>query len=503
LFCPKKRAPAETVSRSPCCPQHPVAAEGTTLQIKNGEVKPQVEPRTLQYIAEACEGELKGGAPDQTVSRICTDSRHAQPGDLFFALSGERFDAHSFLPQVIEAGVAAVVVEKKKMGTWSAELRLGAIVVDDTRKALGRLATHYRRDFDLPIVAVAGSNGKTTTKELIASVLRQQKPTLWSEASFNNDIGVPLTLLKLEKIHQAAVLEVGTNHPGELAPLAFMIAPRFAVVTTIGREHLEFFGDLAGVAREEGAVAEAVPAGGVVFLNGDNIWSTDIARRTRARVIKVGLNNTNDFCAREIKLSESGVTFTVKSTTKKIDGEYRLKLLGRHQVLNALFAIAIGSELGLDHDAIAKGIAECAAPKMRMQFSSSNGIGVIDDSYNANADSMLAALETLREMPARARRVAVLGDMVELGKETVAAHCEVGEKAASLNIDQLFAVGRLASGIAECARKKGLQNVTEFTDVEAAANEIKQFVREGDLVLVKASRSMKLERIVKQLTTDN
>ncbi len=458
-----------------------------------------METRTLQYVAEACQGELRVATPDTTVSRICTDSRKAQAGDLFFALSGENFDAHEFLPHVLETGVAAVVVEKHKVGRVAPRAPFPAIEVDDTRKALGRLASHYRRNFDLPIIAVAGSNGKTTTKELIASVLRQENPTLWSEASFNNDIGVPLTLLKLEKTHQAAVLEIGTNHPGELAPLAFMVAPRYAVVTNIGREHLEFFGDLDGVAREEGAVAEAVPAGGAVFLNGDNVWSEAIARRTRARVIKVGLNGKNDYSASDIKLSEHGVSFLVKSRAGKVDGEYRLKLLGRHQVVNALFAIAVGDELGLGHAEIARGVSECAPPKMRMQFWSAKGIGVLDDAYNANADSMLAALETLREMPTRARRVAVLGDMAELGNEAAAAHSEVGEKAASLKIDQLFAVGRLASGIAEAARKKGLKNVTEFTDVEDAATQIKEFVRDGDLVLVKASRAMKMERIVEQL----
>jgi UDP-N-acetylmuramoyl-tripeptide--D-alanyl-D-alanine ligase len=458
-----------------------------------------MEPRTLQYVAEACQGELKVAAPGRTVSRICTDSRQVGAGDLFFALSGERFDAHEFLPQVLESGAAAVVVENAKVARVAPRAPLPAIEVDDTRKALGRLASHYRRDFNLPIVAVAGSNGKTTTKELIASVLRQRMPTLWSEASFNNDIGVPLTLLKLEKVHQAAVLEIGTNHPGELAPLAFMVAPRYGVVTNIGREHLEFFGDLAGVAREEGAIAEAVPAGGAVFLNGDNVWSEAIARRTRARVIKVGLNEKNDYCARDIKLSENGVNFSVKSARGKIDGDYQLKLLGRHQVVNALFAIAVGDELGLSRAEIAQGLSECAPPKMRMQFWSAKGISVLDDAYNANADSMLAALETLREMPARARRVAVLGDMAELGHEAEAAHSEVGEKAASLKIDQLFAIGHLASGIAQAARRKGLTNVAEFIDVEEAANRIKEFVREGDLVLVKASRAMKMERIVQQL----
>src|SRR5580658_8491573 len=203
-----------------------------------------MEPRSLKYIAEATAGELCHGSPQTAVTRICVDSREAQPGDLFFALAGERFDAHTFLPEVAARGVAAVVAEGPKLPAGIR--KCAVIIVDNTRAALGRLGARYRRDFTLPLTAVGGSNGKTTTKELIASVLRQGRATLWSEASFNNEIGVPLTLLKLEHSHQAAVLEAGTNHPGELAPLLRMMAPQFGVITNIGREHLEFFGDLAG-----------------------------------------------------------------------------------------------------------------------------------------------------------------------------------------------------------------------------------------------------------------
>src|SRR5687767_8909612 len=208
-----------------------------------------MEPRSLKYLAEACGGELRNGSPQRLATNICTDSRKAGPGDLFFALSGDRFDAHNFLPEVAKTGVIAVVAERKKIPS---DFFTTVIAVDNTREALGKLAARYREDFDLPIVAVGGSNGKTTTKELLASVLRQKFKALWSEASFNNDIGVPITLLKLNSEHEVAVLEVGTNHPGELAPLLHLIRPGLGVITSIGREHLEFFGDLAGVAKEEG-----------------------------------------------------------------------------------------------------------------------------------------------------------------------------------------------------------------------------------------------------------
>ena len=213
---------------------------------------------------------------------------------------------------------------------------LRVLVVDDARAALGRLAAAYRREFDLPVIAVGGSNGKTTAKELIASVLRQKLATLWSEASFNNDIGVPLTLLRLEKSHQAAVLEAGTNHPGELAPLVKMIQPKYGVITNIGREHLEFFGDVAGVAQEEGWLAELLPADGKLFVNGDNEWTEQIVRRTRATVVRVGLGEKNDWRAKGIRLDKNGVTFRVEAPKAEFSGEYRINLLGRHQVTNAL-----------------------------------------------------------------------------------------------------------------------------------------------------------------------
>ena len=205
---------------------------------------------------------------------------------MFFALPGERFDGHAFLREAAGKGAAAAVVAR---GQSPASLSNCALIaVDDTRQALGRLAARYRRDFSLPVLAVAGSNGKTTTKELVASVLRQKFPTLWSEDSFNNDIGVPLTLLRLENAHQAAVLEAGTNHPGELAPLLAMISPRLGVLTSIAREHLEFFGDLAGVALEEGRLAEVLPPEGILFANGDCQWTGVIARRARASLVRVG-----------------------------------------------------------------------------------------------------------------------------------------------------------------------------------------------------------------------
>lgn len=451
----------------------------------------------MKFVAEACAAELRQGSGGVCVERICTDSRQARDGDLFFAIKGERFDGHNFLEQVAAKGVAAVVVERRRTPTPLPGC--GVLVVDDSRAALGKLAAAYRTGFNLPVVAVGGSNGKTTVKELTASALRQKWATLWSEASFNNDIGVPLTLLRLEKSHQAAVLEVGTNHPGELRPLVEMIRPKYGVITNIGREHLEFFGDIAGVVQEEGSLAELLPPDGRLFVNGDNDWTNLIARRTRAAVVRVGLGEKNEWRARGIRLDKSGATFRVEGPNAGLNGEYRINLLGRHQVVNALFAVAVSEELGLGRPALRDGLAECKPVRMRLQLWEVNGVRLLDDSYNANADSTIAALETLCDLPLQGRRVAVLGDMAELGSQTEGAHAEVGRKAAELGIGQLFAVGKMAPVMAAAAREAGLTRVIEFGDAETAAHAVKNFVKAGDVVLLKASRISRLERIAETL----
>ena len=455
----------------------------------------------MKFVAEACDAELRRGTAEALTKNVCLDSRKAQPGDLFLAVKGEHFDGHDFLNEVAAKGVAAVVVEKSKVQSPKPKLAPGVamLVVEDVRIAFGKLAAAYRKDFDLPVVCVGGSNGKTTVKELIASVLRQKLATVWNEASFNNDIGVPLTLLRLEKKHQAAVVEAGTNHPGELAPLVEMIRPKFGVITNIGREHLEFFGDVAGVAREEGWLAESLPADGKLFLNGDNEWTGKIAARTKARVVHVGLGEKNDWRAEKIRLDKNGVTFRVQAPKEEFCGEYRVNLLGRHQATNALFAVAVSEELGLGRAEIQRGLAECQPAKMRLQFWEVNGVRVLNDCYNANADSTVAALETLCGLPLQGRRVAVLGDMNELGAHSLAAHAEVGRRAAELGIGQLFAVGKMAPVTAKAARAAGLTRVIEFADVEAAAAVLKNFLKTGDVVLLKASRASRLERIAELL----
>jgi UDP-N-acetylmuramoyl-tripeptide--D-alanyl-D-alanine ligase len=456
-----------------------------------------VDTRDLNFVLSACAGKLVRGSKEVAINRVCTDSRQARAGDLFVAIPGERHDAHTFLPDVMRQGVRAMMVEQARV---IAELPDCSVVsVENTRRALAQLAAKYRQSFALPVIAVGGSNGKTTTKELIASVLRQKLATLWSEASFNNDIGVPLTLLRLESSHQAAVLEVGTNHPGELEQLVRWVQPKLGVITNVAREHLEFFGDLAGVAKEEGALAQLLPADGTLFINGDNEWTPEIVKRANAKVVRVGLNDGNEWRGTNIRLDKAGAAFRVECARDDIEGEFRIQLLGKHQVTNALFAVALGAELGLNREEIQRGLAQCEPPKMRLQVWELNGVRVLDDAYNANTDSVLAALETLHDLPCRGRRVAVLGDMAELGQHTESAHLEVGRRAAEFGVEQLFAIGRMASVMARAAREAGLNRVLEFQDVEPAAAAVKQFLKPGDVLLLKASRSSRLERIAELL----
>ncbi|MBI4324268.1 MAG: UDP-N-acetylmuramoyl-tripeptide--D-alanyl-D-alanine ligase [Chloroflexi bacterium] len=454
----------------------------------------------MTYVAESCGGELLSGATAAQIRRVCADSREAQPGDLFVALAGEHFDGHDFLKDVFQKGAAAALIQKSKSS--AAPTGKPLIVVNDTRRALGQFAARYRLDFALPMVAVGGSNGKTTVKELIAAALGQKWNTLRSPASFNNDIGVPLTLLQLERTHQAAVLEVGTNHPGELAPLVRMVQPRHGVVTSLGGEHLEFFGDLAGVAEEEGWLAELLPADGRLFVNGDSPAMNRIIRRTRASLVRVGQQAGCDWRGHDVRVDESGTTFWVDAPEREFSGEYRVRLLGKHQVTNAILAIAVGRELGLGRADITRGLAECRPAKMRLQLSNIDDVRVLDDAYNANVDSMRAALQTLRELPCRGRRIAILGDMAELGETSRAAHAEVGRHAAETGVDELVAIGKMAAVMEEAARAAGLKNTRSFAAVEAAAGPVRESVTAGDLVLVKASRSSRFERMVDVLRSN-
>lgn len=397
----------------------------------------------------------------------------------------------------MEAGAVAAVVAENKVASLPKHFPL--VVVNDTRVALGKFAARYRQDFSPIVIGVAGSNGKTSVKDLIFTVLNEKIDTVASEASFNNDIGVPQTLLRIESKHRAAVLELGTNHPGELAPLIGMVQPKIGVITSIGREHLEFFGDLDGVAKEEGTLAEMLPKNGLLVINGDSPEVKSIIHRAKCRVVKVGVGEHNNWIIEPLTTSEEGTRFRLAAPDANWSGEWSVGLLGRHHAINAALAIVVGKELEVGRAEIQRGLSNCRPAKMRMQVERINGATILNDAYNANADSMCVALRTLAEFPARGRRIAILGDMAELGETAAAAHREVGSLAGELKIDHVVAIGRHSILTADCARAAGAGNASAFLDFNTAVAAILHLAQADDVILVKASRSAKLERVVDAL----
>ncbi len=457
-----------------------------------------MEPRTLGYVEESCNGQLVAGQRSASVSRVCTDSRLARPGDLFIAIRGDRFDGHDYLTDALGQGAEAAVVSRSRLG--QAEVAGPRIEVEETRDALGRLAARYRQDFELQVIAIGGSNGKTGTKEIVATVLGQRLETLSSEASFNNDIGVPLTLLRLREAHEAAVLEVGSNHPGELEPLLQLIRPRYGVLTSIGREHLEFLGDIEGVIEEEGALAEALPPDGCLFVNGDIEGLESIRARCRATVVTVGAGDGCDWRIAGIVLDDEGTTFELISPKGDWSGAYRVNLLGHQNARNAALAIALAAELGLSREELDQGLQCCRPASMRMEMQTLGGVRIINDAYNSNPDSLLAALETMGSFPVGGKRIAVLGDMAELGQASESAHVEAGQLAARLGLNGLVTVGQWADTTVRAAQEAGLANVAAFDDVNVAGQALAKKLEPGDVVLIKGSRAAKMERIIEALS---
>ncbi|MEA5098428.1 MAG: UDP-N-acetylmuramoyl-tripeptide--D-alanyl-D-alanine ligase [Burkholderiaceae bacterium] len=435
-------------------------------------------------------------AGDAAFSGISTDSRNVQPGNLFVALRGERFDAHDFLNDVVSHGAAAVVVERIPPG-----LQVPALVVPDTREALGEIARHWRRQFVLPVIGVTGSNGKTTVKEMIASILRQtfgEEQCLATSGNLNNDIGVPLTLLRLNGQHRAAVVEMGMNHVGEIAQLASIAQPTVGLVNNAQREHQEFMHSVEAVARENGAVLTTLPAGGVAVFPVDDdftpVWRELAASGGKRRVVSFGLCAEADVRG-DYQLNDFGseVMLHIGGDSREI----KLQAAGLHNVRNALAAAACCHAIGIGPEKIALGLTAFAPVNGRMQRKlAKNGVTVIDDTYNANPDSVRAAIDVLAR--AAAPRLLVLGDMGEVGQEGQKFHEEIGAYARQAGIERFFALGDLAR---DAASAFGM-NAVHFNDLDELMRALQAMLPSGATVLVKGSRFMQMERVVQQLTNE-
>lgn len=427
--------------------------------------------------------------------QVSTDTRAVAKGDLFIALVGERFDAHDFIPQAIEKGAAAVIVSRPP----ASALAVPVLLVGDTLAALQRLAAYNRRQFNLPVVAVTGSNGKTTTKDLIASVLGRRYKILKTTGNFNNHIGLPLTLLKLDETYEAAVLEMGMRGLGEIDLLAGIAQPTVAVITNIGETHLERLGSVENIAAAKSEVLDHIDQQGTAVLNGDDSWVRKVAGKVRGRVLFYGVETENDIRAADIKTDGMASVFTVHYQDRQAVVE--LPVPGQHNVLNALAAVGVGLVTGLSLEEAAAGLKQAELTAMRLEVLETGSYKIINDAYNANPASAKAALSVLSDQAGSRRRVAVLGSMFELGERAQAGHCEVGAAAFESGIEMLVTVGDLGEYIAQGALAKGMAPDLVFhcKDNALALELLDTRLKSGDVILVKGSRGMKMEEIVRGL----
>jgi len=417
------------------------------------------------------------------------DSRTIQAGEFFFAVKGERMDGHDFAQQALEKGAVAAVVRTDQMSRYTA--KAGLMAVDDTLVALQTLGAAVRRLWAKPLVGVTGSTGKTTTKEAIAHVLSARFRVLKSEGNFNNHFGLPLMLLKIEPEHEAAVIEMGMSHPGEIAALAKIAQPEIGVVTNVAPVHLEFFKSVAEIARAKYELIESLPAGGTAILNADDQYVSQFGRDFHGKVVLYGFHSTAHVRAENVEPRGSeGSVFDVVAGERRERATFRL--VGKHNIYNALAAVAVGLERGLSLAEAARALATLAPADKRGAVVQLGNITIINDCYNSNPTALNAMVETLATMPAK-RRIVIAGEMLELGPAGEDLHRRSGQHMAAKGIDVLVGVRGLAKPMVEAARQAGMQ--AEFVVTPEEAGEwLAREGREGDVVLLKASRGVKLER---------
>jgi len=446
---------------------------------------------SISTIAHWVEGELSRGDATLLVDSVCTDSRALKPGALFVALRGDKYDGHDFIREAAKSGAVGAVVEEAPE-----DLPKDFVVIKTTNtlEALQRMAAAYLRTLPMMVINITGSNGKTSTKDFTAAVLGTRGAVAKTEGNLNNHIGLPLTILRAKTLHEFGVFEIGMNHPGEIAPLARISRPDAGVITNIGVAHIEYMGSQEAIAKEKGMLAEAVGPDGFVVLPAEDPFTKKIAARTRAKVIRAGIEN-GDVFATDVRMENGGSRFVAHGRGGMAEG--RIEAPGRHMVRNAMLAVAVGLEFGIPLEQCLDGLRTAKLTKGRLEQKMVRGISILDDSYNANPDSMVAALETLGQMPGR--HIAVLGQMNELGAESERGHRRVGEVAGREKIDCVITVGNVAAVIADAAKQSGVTHVlTAQTTAEAAAI-LRSLARNGDTVLIKGSRSVKMETIIEEL----
>ena len=421
---------------------------------------------------------------------VATDTRSLAAGSLFVALSGERFDGHDFIEAAVRQGAAGIVASREPAGVPPA---VAVFRVSDTRQAYQDLARFHRCRFQMPVIAVTGSNGKTSTKDMIAAVLSTQRNILKTEANFNNEIGLSQTLLKIGPEHEAVVVEMGMRGLGEIAGLAATARPTVGVVTNVGETHLERLGSVENIAAAKAELVQALPMEGIAILNGDDVHVLAMRQKTNARVMTYGTGPDLDVQAINLQYSAQGVIFDCR--TKQATVAISLPVPGIHNVYNALAAITVALELGVGLEAAARGLATFEPGKMRLNIRKYGDITVIDDTYNASPLSMAAAIDVLATV-AKGRKLAAIGDMLELGAAAPAAHEKVGRQLAAAGVEAVLALGEMARVAAEAARDHGVAMVVACPDHPTAIQLLRKTLLPGDTLLLKGSRGMTMEKLL-------
>ncbi|MBN2564977.1 MAG: UDP-N-acetylmuramoyl-tripeptide--D-alanyl-D-alanine ligase [Candidatus Eisenbacteria bacterium] len=444
----------------------------------------------LSDMAEALNIPIRNAAGVR-VGGVSTDSRTVRPGDLFFAIRGGRFDGHAFVADALRKGAVAAVVSD--VGGSS---RGPLLLVDDTVDALLTLAGWYRNRFELPIVAVTGSNGKTTTKDMIASVLSTRFRTAKTSGNYNNHIGVPLTLFDIEAAHQSAVVEIGMNHLGEIARLAAAVRPKVGVITNVSAAHMETMRNVDTVAQAKAELIEALPPDGTAVLNWDDPRVKALWARGPSNVVSFGMSPDAEVRAINIKTRPDGVSFELAD-----GGRVELPVPGSHNVMNALAAIAVGRVMGVPDEAAADGLSVFQPSAMRMHTARVGQMTILNDAYNCNPGSLRAALAALKDVAAGRPTAAALGDMLELGETSEEAHREAGATAARLGVDYLFLFGEEVKALSRGATENGIppERVHIYEDKAALAEAVRSQLPASAVLLVKGSRGMRMEEVVESL----
>jgi UDP-N-acetylmuramoyl-tripeptide--D-alanyl-D-alanine ligase len=449
-----------------------------------------MEAMTLSELATACGGRLLRGDGSRRVSSIGKDTRSLQAGELYWALRGENFDGHDFTAAAAAAGAAGAVVEKEPEGLPS---DFPLVQVDEAQAALHRLAAWYRDRLKARVICLTGSNGKTSTKDFTAAVAGTRFAVSKTEGNLNNHIGLPLTMLSARTTDEVCVWEIGMNRPGEIAALTRLARPHLGIITNIGVAHIEFFGSREAIAQEKGMLGEALDESAVLVLPAEDDFTPSLAARTKARTVVAGA--PDGLHAERLRPSSHGLDFDLVRGGERTAAH--LPVTGEHMVRNALLAVATGRELGLSLRECASGLAATKLSARRLACLDVRGITVLDDSYNANPDSMEAALHALRGLPGGGRRFAVLGRMGELGSYAAEGYRRVGRTAAS-TMDVLITVGPEAVPMAEEAEKAEAHEVHRAADTGAAAKLLRELARSGDAVVIKGSRAARMERVLEE-----